>query len=546
MHKSKNLIVISLLSIYLFSSCEFLNFVLDDLEEEKKNSSVKTTQISIDEKDNGKEGYIVYYNKGDATGYLGRTAVSNKSEMTIYKSVFRMENGLYRDDVQFTVDDNTIRKVSREVGAKNNIYRDLKDDKFYVATKSNANTMESLELKKFILKETGQHCRIWYLNNSSIIDDSIVTDEELQKLADTVDRIFKEETSIFGSNYIKDKPYMITADENTQIDVLVYDIYGDANQKQKDGTFGFFNPNELYTNITNSNECEAIHIDSYFLQLDIIGIKNKQGTFERTHTIDSTIVHEFQHLLNYCNKQEHNLIWYNEMLSMCAEDVFQNVLNLSDYDISKSRLNESFDAPWNGFGIWPDNNDKPAIFYAYANAYAFGSYLMRNYGGVKLIQEIASNPSSGKDSITNALKSLGYQESFDSVLEKFGRIYILNPNNSISLNKSISQKIDGITYTLDPIKLENNYFHYYSSKTERENAKQYLKLFGGEAEGPLDNGDYVYIFYGPRVFKNNYNFTEPIKTYGFVVYYLGKLDSSKTYSVQAPGENIEMSIVVID
>ena len=223
MHKSKNLIVISLLSIYLFSSCEFLNFVLDDLEEEKKNSSVKTTQISIDEKDNGKEGYIVYYNKGDATGYLGRTAVSNKSEMTIYKSVFRMENGLYRDDVQFTVDDNTIRKVSSEVGAKNNIYRDLKDDKFYVATKSNANTMESLELKKFILKETGQHCRIWYLNNSSIIDDSIVTDEELQKLADTVDRIFKEETSIFGSNYIKDKPYMITADENTQIDVLVYD-----------------------------------------------------------------------------------------------------------------------------------------------------------------------------------------------------------------------------------------------------------------------------------------------------------------------------------
>ena len=87
------------------------------------------------------------------------------------------------------------------------------------------------------------------------------------------------------------------------------------------------------------------------------------------------------------------------MLSMCAEDVFQNVLNLSDYDISKSRLNESFDAPWNGFGIWPDNNDTPAIFYAYANAYAFGAYLMRNYGGVNLIQKIASNPYSGKKSI---------------------------------------------------------------------------------------------------------------------------------------------------
>ena len=60
MHKSKNLIVISLLSIYLFSSCEFFNFVLDDLEEEKKNSSVKTTQISIDEKDNGS---MIYFAK---------------------------------------------------------------------------------------------------------------------------------------------------------------------------------------------------------------------------------------------------------------------------------------------------------------------------------------------------------------------------------------------------------------------------------------------------------------------------------------------------
>ena len=44
----------------------------------------------------------------------------------------------------------------------------------------------------------------------------------------------------------------------------------------------------------------------------------------------------------------------------------------------------------------------------------------------------------------------------------------------------------------------------------------------------------------------NYSFSEPIDSYGFVVYNIGKIDSSKTYTVKAPGENIEMSVVFLD
>ena len=559
MRKSKSLISLAIASVFLFSGCEFLSLVLGE-EESNQNSKGKTTQIYVDEKDNGKECYIIYYNKNNSDGYLGgnqtitvnnsenknRATAGTKNGMTIYKGVFNMGNGLYRDDVHFSFEKPKEGNVSRSASARSAVYRDLTDKSFYVAIKQNTTSSDDFQRKEFTLKAEGDYCRIWYLNNNpSLVTDSIVTTSELKKLADTVDIIFEDETAIFGSNHISGKSGLITADENTKIDVLVYDLFSDAYEGQMSGTFGFFNPNELYSNYDKSNKCEAIHLDSYFLQYDIKGTKNDMGVLERTHVIDSTIIHEFQHLLDYCNKKDTPETWYNEMLSLCAEDIFQNVLGISDYDSPKSRLDGNFDTPWQGFKKWPESSSSD-VLNAYANVYAFGAYLMRNYGGVKLINEIATNISINEVSITNALTILGYQEDFYSVFEKFGRVYITNEKNKVSLNNTTSQTFKSVEYKLDSIDLKKYYFHIYDSEDSITNdVRNNLKSDGYYINGIKDFKS-VYALLGPRVFKTNYYFHEAIQPYGFVVYYLGKLDSSKAYTVKAPGANIEISKVIID
>ena len=78
-----------------------------------------------------------------------------------------------------------------------------------------------------------------------------------------------------------------------------------------------------------------------------------------------------------------------------------------------------------------------------------------------------------------------------------------------------------------------------------------MLIQGNIQEGTL-NGNKVFALFGPGIFKAGYTFNQTIQNTGFVVYYLGQIDSSKTYSVSnikkqtVNNENLTMSVVVID
>ena len=165
---------------------------------------------------------------------------------------------------------------------------------------------------------------------------------------------------------------------------------------------------------------------------------------------------------------------------------------------------------------------------------------MRNYGGIKLINQIATNRYVDEASITNALQLLGYKEDFYTVFQKFGMIYIFSDmDNYYSLKKSVNETFAGTTYNLTPIRLYNYPFKIYESKQEADN-DFYNTLFN--KYNVLFEYYEQYWIKGPWIYKPTYTFTEDIQPYGFCVYYLGNIEAGKKYEIK---HNSSLSLTVV-
>ena len=118
------------------------------------------------------------------------------------------------------------------------------------------------------------------------------------------------------------------------------------------------------------------------------------------------------------------------MLAMCSEEVLQNDLEISDDNSPIGRLYSWFNLwPLYGFSkmTWDSfKNSGYSGTYEYANTYAFGTFLMHNYGGVELIKEIAQNSYVNEESILKAVQKInpGKINSFDDLLMNFTKVYI--------------------------------------------------------------------------------------------------------------------------
>ena len=519
-----------------------------------------TEYINLPSSMNGKKCFVIYSNEQTLSqlntmdnaiieNENESRSVDNGPEMIINKGAVDLGNGLLRDEVHFDIPEELKKKttLNRSGASSNNYstYRSLSNNQFYARTTQNSDSLST-----FSMKCEGTHCRIWYLNNSSLVDESKLNFESLKN---TIDQYFEKETQIFGSNAFSGYGY-ITANSSTMLDVLVYDLFGDARAEQNSGTFGFFKGYDFlinaYLNDLNtanssrpgftpysltSNEYQVINIDSYFLQLDYY---NKDGTAKTsdkiTHQVESTLFHEFEHLLNLCNKNSDYSTWFTEMLAMCSEDIF-------NLDHPSSRFNIYFDKPYIGFKNWPGNDDNN-ILYAYSNAYAFGAYLMRNYGGIRLIHEIATNAYVDEQAITEALKTLGFNETFSSVFKKFGAVYInTDYADSYSLNRNIDETFAGNNYNLIAINLNDFYMSKFSNYTQfLYETKTNLYYPSGI---PYYDSEGHYYIKGPRIFRSSYIMPASIQKYGFAVYYAGDIQSGKSLKVKHKS-NLDMTVVV--
>lgn len=329
----------------------------------------------------------------------------------------------------------------------------------------------------------GDYSYVWVVNDvlsnsSTSKNDNKITTSQANLVAQKFDDIYGPETTIFGETYksfydTSEFEYAELVPPEEKISILICDIFGDYSSNQSGGILGYFwNKDFFYDDVTKdqgirSNEAEIFYIDSHFLD----------AFAEMTY---STLAHEFQHMLNFVNK---NLkteegtpspsTWYNEMLSMVCEDLLQDYIGIiEDKDSPRGRLPQfNYGYAFNGINEWFKGND---VLNSYAHAYAFGAFITRNYGGAELVKYIMENDYVDLDSIIDAIRTVtgNYNYYKEDLLFEFARALCYPEafdDTSLVAAENVGLKhfyrgntteIDIYKYTLEPICLFDYSFKY--------------------------------------------------------------------------------------
>ena len=201
--------------------------------------------------------------------------------------------------------------------------------------------------------------------------------------------------------------------------------------------------------LPGSNERIMFYIDSY-----LYGVKREtgdSGTWTPTNywpkIVFSTLAHEFQHMIQFYQKQvlrgggsnaTGTDTWINEMCSMLMEDLVSDKLGVEG-PRGVNPTDGSAGAPNNGLGRIPDFNASSNASLAvagsnfgltqYSVAYAFGSWLLRNYGGPALLTRIVQCPETDYTAVVNAAAAFsGRTESMQLLLERWAASVLISDN----------------------------------------------------------------------------------------------------------------------
>jgi uncharacterized protein YjdB len=294
--------------------------------------------------------------------------------------------------------------------------------------------------KTATLKAQGTYGNIWVMN-----DLTSYTVAQAQEMAAKFDLIYPAETSLLGYEFGGGPSGDGGWDGDKRIQILVYDI----GYNPSGTTLGYFWAKDMRIDVgfgQRSNAAEMFYLNGNPSVFSGFGAE----------ALYSTLVHEFQHMINFSQKSLKHLLssdtWYNEMLSMMAEDVISPLINITSSHARhpiKSRiptfLNNYYLAGITEWGTSGNTLD------SYSIAYAFGSYLLRNYGGASLLKEILANNSVNTASITAALRTVaGGGLSFEEALRRFGEAMLYSgsfPADVQSFDKTVAKTIGGYTYT---------------------------------------------------------------------------------------------------
>jgi hypothetical protein len=148
------------------------------------------------------------------------------------------------------------------------------------------------------------------------------------------------------------------------------------------------------------------------------------------------------------------------MLSMLAEDVIGPLVGIpytpgtANGNVITARIHLRWLSTYFNSSVmyW----DKDNTLNSYAANYAFGAYLVRNFGGPALLHEIATSPLDGKASLDDALQKLnpqinGQNVDTDYALSRFGEALVYSGDNMpagvLSFDKTVSATVEGELYT---------------------------------------------------------------------------------------------------
>ena len=365
------------------------------------------------------------------------------------------------------------------------------------------------------LQAIRDNCYVWVVSGDG--SNLTISENQADQLADTFNNLYSKIRNVFGNesdliSRISGTTEILddisnVSDTGEMVNIVVYDIGGDYKEGQTSGVVGYFWPKDYYskksdmTNVDSdsaavlrlTNEGKYFYVDSGFLT-----------NYESM--VYSTLAHEFQHMINYGEKTVASKMtystWFTEMLSMVCEDMVQQYLGIKDEDSPIGRL-ATFATYYYGSGLtdWLEGDN---VVISYAGAYAFGAYLARNYGGAALIKEIATNNYVDQQAITQALQSLGKNETFDSVFKKYVQALVLSNPPTIVNAPSFNHKVQGIGGVMKAIDL-------FEGSIVDKHGKEYSlcpRLLGVDANSRVD-----------------------LRPYGFSLHKIGYTDSAGTISL---------------
>jgi uncharacterized repeat protein (TIGR02543 family) len=301
--------------------------------------------------------------------------------------------------------------------------------------------------KQATLRATGQYGNIWVMdeNYGSGASANKIDNIQAQTLAQKFDQIYPVETKLIGYEYGGGPGGDGGKDGDPKVQILVYDIVDGDGDVMAAGYFwgkDYYNDTQLPSG-QKSNLAEIFYIDaSQLIDVPVY--------------IHSALIHEFQHMINFNQKTVKSSVssqtWYNEMLSMMAEDVIGPLIGItpedSNHPIGTRIPTFLYTYDWYGVAEWPLLS---LIGEDYATKFAFGAYLMRNYGGAELLQRILANNTANIDSIASALNGFESGLTFEKTLRRYGEAMIFSgsqmPAGVMTFDKTVTTTISGTTYT---------------------------------------------------------------------------------------------------
>jgi hypothetical protein len=288
---------------------------------------------------------------------------------------------------------------------------------------------------------------IWVSNDSFDKEDGskdcnkskCVTQDMVNALAETFllsgsdNDIYDWVTNIYGeewSNAAQAKNSSLIA-ENDEITILLTDISND--DSPNGGIIGFFYAKDnyisgIYNNGTydlrGSNERVMFYIDSVMF-----------ANGGNPWSIDdpwpketvSTLAHEFQHMIDFYQKNvlldANALTWIKEMLSESTEDIIATKIGHSvegRYPLFNAN---------NTLSLTSWNNQLED----YSKVNVFGAYLLRNYGGAKLLHDIMHNSFEDEQAVVDAVNKStdGSGKVFADLLSEWGVAVMLSDHDNL-------------------------------------------------------------------------------------------------------------------
>ena len=252
-------------------------------------------------------------------------------------------------------------------------------------------------------------------------------------------------TNIYGEEWNSDaqSKYSNLIAANDEITILLTDI--DDDNSTNGGIIGYFHSKDNFNSTDDtprSNQRIMFYIDS------VLFANNDSATW----TIDdfwpkeivSTLAHEFEHMIHFYQKtvllDATSETWLNEMLAETTEDLIATkIQHIGPRGVAHT--DGSAGSVGNTEGRYPRFNQNNTLSLTtwnsdladYSKVNAFGAYLVRNYGGAKVLHDIMHNAFEDEAAVVDAVnKSVqGSGKTFNMLLKEWGIAVLLSDNENL-------------------------------------------------------------------------------------------------------------------